>query len=155
MSTRAQAQYLRVYVSGGSDIELWQNYYVDTTVTVSAKDYTYFPFEFGGIFESSAIGGAPVDITLPATQEVIDLFIKASYLDYLCEVSVYEFDSRLGNTAPVSSQTLVSSFTGYVRNMSGSFTTLSVRLGSALAPVGAQIPPRTYSSSLIGAPIRT
>ena len=154
MSNRAQAQYLRLYTSGGSDHILWQNYYLNTTVTVSSKNYEYYPFEFEGISESSAIGGATVNITVPATDEVITQFLRAAYFDRLCEVSVYEFDNRLGNTAPQTGQTLVGQFVGYVRNMSGDFAALQIELGSALAPIGAQIPPRTYNSFLVGAPLR-
>jgi len=155
MSNRAQSQYLRIYTSGGSDHILWQNYYIDTTVTLSSKNYEYYPFEFAGISESSAIGGETVTITAPATQEVVDAFLEAAYLERLCEVSVYEFDNRLGNLTPPASQTLVGSFLGYIKNIGGSFTALQIGLGSALAPVGAQIPPRTYNSFLIGAPLRT
>ena len=155
MSNRAQSQYLRIYTSGGSDHILWQNYYINTTVTVSSKSYEYYPFEFEGISESSAMGGETVTVTVPGTQEVIDAFLQAAYLERLCEISVYEFDNRLGNTAPQTGQTLVGSFLGYIKTMGGSFTALQIELGSALAPVGAQIPPRTYNSFLIGAPLRT
>ena len=155
MSNRAQSQYLRIYTSGGSDHILWQNYYINTTVTVSSKNYEYYPFEFGGISESSALGGEAVTITVPGTQEVVDAFLEAAYLERLCEVNVYEFDNRFGNVAPQTGQTLVGSFLGYIKRIGGSFTTLQIELGSALAPVGAQIPPRTYNSFLIGAPLRT
>lgn len=154
MSNRAQSQYLRIYTSGGADHYLWQNYYVNTNVTLSSKVYRYFPFAYEGIAESSILGGATVGLVVPATSLAVSALETAWKSQYLCEVSVYEFDNRYSNSLPQADQTLVASFTGNVISMSGSFTTLQIELGSALAPVGAQIPPRTYTSTLVGAPIR-
>ena len=112
MSFRGQAQYLRVYASGGADYQLWQNFYVNQTVTVSAKAYAFFPFTCDGISETSAISGRSIQIKFPATS------------------------------------------LGYVARMNGSFTALKVELGSALAPIGAQIPPLTASNALVGVPLQ-
>lgn len=73
---------------------------------------------------------------------------------YLCELKVYEFDSRLSQTAPQVGQVLIVNFVGEVVAVDGSFTALTIQLGSSLAPVGAQVPPRKFGSKLIGAPIR-
>jgi len=154
MSFRGQAQYLRIYASGGADYQLWQNFYVNQTVTVSAKAYTFFPFACDGITETSALGGRPVQVKFPATSLAVSAFQSASKLKYLCQLSVYEFDTRLGIDSPQSGQTLIANFLGYVSRMSGSFTALRVDLGSALAPIGAQIPPRTATNLLVGVPIQ-
>ena len=154
MSNRAQAQYIRIFIDGGADQELLQNFYVNSTVTVSSKDYEYYPFEFEGLVESSAIGGQNVNLTLPATKRSQDIFLKAAYQEYLIEVKVFEFDGRLGLDAPQSGQQLISTFFGRVSKMSGSFSVLNVELGTALDPIGAQVPPRTYNTTLVGAPIR-
>ena len=154
MSNRAQAQYIRIYTSGGSDHYLWQNYYVNSTVSWNSKNWDYFPFEFGGITETAAIGGTNVSFQLPATDTAVTALQAALFNRHLCEVRVYEFDNRLGNDGPQSGQTLIVDFLGEIRNMSGSFIGLDVELGTALAPVGAQIPPRTYTSRLVGNPIR-
>tara|TARA_R100000951_G_C2560044_1_gene155311 strand:- start:77 stop:544 length:468 start_codon:yes stop_codon:yes gene_type:complete len=150
MSFRGQAQYLRLYVPGGADYQLWQNFYVNTSVTVSAKSYTYFPFSCNSISETSVLGGQSIDIEFPATSLAVNAFQTALKLRYLCEVSVYEFDTRLGIVAPQSGQLLIASFSGYVAGMNGSFSSLKVVLGSALAPVGAQMPPRTATNALVG-----
>jgi hypothetical protein len=36
----------------------------------------------------------------------------------------------------------------------GAFESLRLELGSSLAPVGAQVPPRTFTTRLIGAPCK-
>jgi len=154
MSNRGQAQYLRVYTSGGADHKLWQNFYVDTDVTVSSKTYTYFPFEWDGVGESSVLGGQTVTLKMPATSLAIDCFETASKEQHLCSLQTYEFDTRLGINAPQTSQILIAEFLGYVSRMNGSFTALTVDLASTLVPVGAQIPPRTATNSLIGVPIQ-
>jgi hypothetical protein len=41
-----------------------------------------------------------------------------------------------------------------VVGVSGSFTSIEMELGSSLSPVGAQVPPRTFSTQLIGAPCK-
>ena len=154
MSNRGQAQYLRVYTSGGADQKLWQNFYVNTDVTLSSKTYTYFPFEWSGVGESSALSGQTVSLKLPATSLAINCFETAYKQQQLCLVSTYEFDTRLGVSLPQSGQTLIAEFLGYVSQMNGSFTELTVQLGSALAPSGAQIPSRTATNGLVGVPIQ-
>ena len=153
-SNRAQSQFLRIYTSGGSDHHLWQNFYVNQSVTVSSKTYRFFPFVWGGIGESSAISEQTVQLTLPSTSLAVSAFEAAFSSKHLCELKTYEFDSRRGVNAPQNSQTVVGSFLGYVARMSGSLTELTVELGSTIAPVGAQIPSRTASNELVGVPIQ-
>ena len=152
---RAQSQFLRIYTSGGSDHYLWQNFYVNQTVTVASKAHRYFPFSWEGISESSALGGQTVSLTLPATSLALSAFEAAFSSKHLCELQTYEFDTRLGISAPQSGQILIATFLGYVARMNGSFTELSVELGSTIAPVGAQIPSRTATNRLVGVPIQS
>ena len=154
MSNRGQSQYLRVYTSGGADHKLWQNFYVNTDTTLDSKVYTYFPFEWDGVGESSAISGSTVSLKMPATSQAVSCFETALKQQHLCLVSTYEFDTRLGVAAPQSGQTLIAQFLGYVSSMRGSFTELTVELGSSLAPIGSLIPPRTATNALVGVPIQ-
>jgi len=154
MSNRGQAQYLRIYEPGGSDYRLIQNFYVNTDVTVSSKTYSYFPFEWSGVQESSALSGQTVSLRMPATSLAINSFESAFKEHRLCVVSAFEFDTRVGVSAPQSGQTLIAEFVGYVSRMNASFTELVVELGSTLAPVGAQIPFRTATNELVGVPIQ-
>jgi len=153
MSNRAQAQYLRIYDSDGTYVR-WQTYYVNQTVTLDAVSWGYMPFSASGIVESGATGGKSVSITVPATNTAVQAFNAALANQWLCELKVYEFDSRLDNTAPQSGQNLIASYTAEVVEVSGSFTRLDVMLGSSLSPVGAQVPPRKFTSLLIGSPLR-
>jgi hypothetical protein len=112
------------------------------------------PFAANGLLSSSANGGNSIEISIPATSTVVSTFNSAIANSYLCEVRLYEFDTRLTQAQPQSSQSLIGFFVGEVIGMSGSFTELAVQLGNSLAPVGAQVPPRQYTTFLIGAPLR-
>ena len=153
-SNRAQSQYLRLYVSGGSDLHLWQNFYVNQTVTVSSKNYRYFPFTWSGVTESSAPNQQTVDLIMPATSLAIGAFQDAFDSKVLCELKAYEFDARLGVSAPLSSQTLIASFLGYASRMAGSFAEITVDLGASIAPISAPIPNLTATNALVGIPIQ-
>mgnify|MGYP005992519689 FL=1 len=151
---RAQSQYLRLYVSGGSDLYLWQNFYVNQTVTLSSKSYRYFPFAWGGVAESSAPNEQTVSLSMPATTLAIEAFQEAFDSRILCELKAFEFDARLGVNAPQSGQTLIASFLGYASTMSGTFTDLQVELGASLAPIGSTVPNLIATNSLVGIPIQ-
>ena len=153
MSNRAQAQYLRIY-SGGTDKQLWQSYYVNSTISLNSKSWSYFPFTADGLMSSSASGANRVSVTCPATTTAISALTEALNNQYLVELKVYEFDSRLSNVAPNSNQSLIVNFLGVITEISGSFETLRVRIGSSISPVGASCPPRKFTTDLIGNPIR-
>ena len=150
---RAQAQYLRIFDDSSTYVR-WQGYYVNQTVTLDSASWEYMPFSASGIVESGASGGKSVSITVPATNSVVEAFNLALSYGRFCELKIYEFDSRLDQTAPQSGQNLIAAYTAEVVNVSGTFTRLDIELGSSLSPVGAQVPPRKFTSYLIGAPLR-
>jgi hypothetical protein len=151
--SRAQASYLRIY-SGSTNYQLWQSYYTNSTISLSGLSWSYFPFNADGMISSGAAGGNAVSITCPAVQTSVDAFNLALARERLCELKVYEFDSRLSNVLPQSGQTLIISFLGVVNSLSGDFNTLSIELGSSLSRTGSQAPPRKFTSYQIGAPIQ-
>jgi hypothetical protein len=153
MSNRAQSQYLRIFDATTTYVR-WQTYYVNQTVTLSGASWSYMPFSASGIIESGASGGKSVSITVPATNSVVQAFTLALSYGRFCELKIYEFDSRLDNTAPQAGQDLIASYTAEVVDVSGSFTRLDVELGSSLSPVGAQVPPRKFTTYQIGSPLR-
>jgi hypothetical protein len=153
MANRGQSYYLRIY-SGATTYVRWQSYYVNQTVTWQGASWSYQPFAAAGLLSSSASGGNSVELNIPATSLVVSTLNASIDAGYLCEVRVYEFDTRLTQSQPQSTQILIGFFIGEVVNMRGSFTELTVQLGNSLAPVGAQVPPRQYTTFLVGAPLR-
>jgi hypothetical protein len=148
---RAQAQYLRLF-NGSTTYQRWQSYYVGQTVSWSGGSWLYQQFDCDGITAGQGSTDAAMSVTLPATQFVVDQVERALREAWLAELSLYEFDPLLGNATPQAAQALVAAFTGEVVSGSGSLTAITISLGSSLSPVGAQIPPRQFTTRLIGVP---
>jgi len=150
---RAQSQYLRIF-SGSTTYQRWQSYYVNTSVTWESASWSYQPFDADGITAGEVQSESSISIRLPATTNVIEVVLQALDEARLAELQFYEFDTILGNSTPQAGQTLIASYLGEVVGVKGGFTEIEMELGSSLAPVGAQVPPRTYSSRLVGAPCK-
>ena len=150
---RGQSQYLRIF-SGATTYQRWQSYYVNTSVSYGSAVWAYQPFDADGITAGEVQSESSISVNLPATTNVMEVVLQALNEARLAELQVYEFDTILGNSTPQTGQTLIASYLGEVVGVSGGFTTIQMQLGSSLSPVGAQVPPRTFSTRLIGAPCK-
>ena len=150
---RGQSQFLRIF-SGSSTYQRWQAYYVNTSVTWESAAWSYQPFDADGITAGEVQSESSISVTLPATTNVMEVVLQALDEARLAELRLYEFDTILGNSTPQTEQTLIASYLGEVVGVSGGFTSIQMQLGSSLSPVGAQVPPRTFSTRLIGAPCK-
>ena len=150
---RGQSQYLRIF-SGATTYQRWQSYYVNTSVSYGSAVWSYQPFDADGITAGEVQSESSISVTLPATTNVMEVVLQALNEARLAELQVYEFDTLLGNSTPQTGQTLIASYLGEVVGVSGGFTSIQMQLGSSLSPVGAQVPPRTFSTRLIGAPCK-
>ena len=150
---RGQSQYLRIF-SGATTYQRWQSYYVNTSVSYGSAVWAYQPFDADGITAGEVQSESSISVNLPATTNVMEVVLQALNEARLAELQVYEFDTILGNSTPQTGQTLIASYLGEVVGVSGGFTSIQMQLGSSLSPVGAQVPPRTFSTRLIGAPCK-
>jgi hypothetical protein len=150
---RGQSQYLRIF-SGDTTYQRWQAYYVNTSVSWESASWSYQPFDADGITAGEVQSESSISVTLPATTNVMEVVLQALDEARLAELRLYEFDTILGNSTPQTGQTLIASYLGEVVGVSGGFTSIQMQLGSSLSPVGAQVPPRTFSTLLIGAPCK-
>jgi hypothetical protein len=150
---RGQSQFLRIF-SGSTTYQRWQSYYVNTSVTWESAAWSYQPFDADGITAGEVQSESSISVTLPATTNVMEVVLQALDEARLAELRLYEFDTILGNSTPQAGQTLIASYLGEVVGVSGGFTSIQMQLGSSLSPVGAQVPPRTFSTRLIGAPCK-
>jgi hypothetical protein len=151
---RAQSQYLRIYDSGGTTYQRWQSYYANTSVTWSGAKWLYVPFIADGITAGISGDESNVTVTAAATSMVLDAFEAAILQGRLVDLSIYQFNSDSGNDSPQTSQQLVAGYTGQVTGGAATLTSLTLQLGSALAPVGAQVPPRKFTTAIMGQGIR-
>ena len=85
---------------------------------------------------------------------MVEVALQALNEARLAELRFYEFDTLLGNSTPQAGQRLIASYLGEVVGVQGSFTSIEMQLGSSISPVGAQVPPRTFSTQLVGAPCK-
>ena len=150
---RAQAQYLRIF-SGSTTYQRWQSYYVNTSVSYDSNVWAYQPFDADGITAGEVQSESSITVRLPATTNAIEVALQALDQARLAELQLYEFDTLLGNATPQAWQTLIASYLGEVVSVSGSFTSIEMELGSSLAPIGAQVPPRKFTSKLTGSPCK-
>ena len=147
---RGQAQYLWIYDVSGASYQRWQSYYANVTVNWGGYAWTFVPFIADGFTAGISGDEANVSVSAPATSLVISSFESAINAGALAELSIYEFDTTISNNAPQPGQQLVGRFTGQVIGGNAGLTTISLQLGSALSPVGAQIPPRNFSTAIMG-----
>jgi hypothetical protein len=149
MTVTAQSQYLRIYDSAG-DYHSWQSYYVNKTVTWQDKQWAFQSFNADGVIAGDVSSEASLTVGVPINSITLPALRAALRFGYLVDLLQYEFDPQLGNDEPQVSQQLIAQYTGEVIGMRGRFTWIEVELGSTLAPIGIQLPPRTMTSRLIG-----
>ena len=148
---RAQSQFIRIYdASSGSTYQRWQSYYGDATVSWDGAQWAYVPFTAEGFTEGISGDEANITISAPAIPLVVGAFNTAIRRGDLVDITMYEFDAELGNNAPQAQQQLIARYLGQVAGGGGDLTEITIQLGSAISPVGAQIPPRTFSTAIMG-----
>jgi hypothetical protein len=147
---RAQSQFLRIYDTAGVTYQRWQGYYGNLTVTWDEAQWQYVPFRADGFTEGISGNEANISIQAPAITTVVAAFERAITDGQLVELSTYQFDTNFGNDAPQTAQTLIGRYVGQVTGGSGGLTSLILQLGSAVSPVGAQIPPRKFTTAIMG-----
>lgn len=147
---RAQSQYLRIYDAAGTVYQRWQSYYASVTVAWAGATWIYVPFVADGFTAGIAGDESNVNITAPATSIIIDAFEQGISNGHLAELLIYQFDTLLGNNTPQAGQGLVASYTGQIIGGAGNVTSISLQLGSALSTIGAQIPPRKFTTAIMG-----
>jgi hypothetical protein len=149
---RAFAQYLRIYGSTDTYIR-WQNYY-GSAVTWESATWEFLPFSAEGIEAGDLQNEGSLVVVMPATTAVYETALTALRQGLTVDIRTYEFDPRSNNTTPQATQLQIASYTAQVVNARRSLSQIELVLGGTLAPVGAQVPPRKFTSRLVGAPCR-
>ena len=150
---RAQSQFLRIFDEDGT-YHRWQNYYVNSSVTLESALWQYQQFDADGFTAGQTGDEGGISVNLPATARVVSVVEDALRNGRLFEIRMFEFDSSVDNFRPQADQDLIASYIGELVGGGGLFETLSLELGSSLSPVGAQIPPNKFTSRNIGVPCK-
>ena len=148
---RAQAQYLRLF-SGATTYARWHNHSHQQNVLWQGVLWRWQQFDVDGMVEGASGDESGLSIELPATVDVVATVEAALRESWLAEMRSYEFNSLAGDDTPQAGQVLIASAVGEVVGASGTLTTIRMQLGSSLSPVGAQVPPRSYTTPLVGVP---
>ena len=148
-----QAAFVELSDGYGATFARWQNYWVDAITTWEGQPWAYQQFDWEGITSGQAVGDQAT-LTLPAVPSVLELTNRALAGSWVVQLRVLQFDEEVATTAPPATYVLAASCIGQVVGASGNLTQRTWRLGSALAPLGAQFPPRSALTSMIGVPCR-
>jgi hypothetical protein len=152
---RAQSQFLRIYDAAGTTYQRWQSFYSNAIVSWESAQWTYLAFTSSGVASGITGDEGGITITLPATAVVVQAVQLAIEQARLFDIRTYEFETATaGTSAPHASQTLISRFLGEITDASEADFQFTLQLGSSLSPVGAQFPPRTLTTRLIGMGMR-
>jgi len=153
MTTRGQAAFLEIGDGFGSISNRWQSYWIDQVVSWDGASWAYQQLDWAGLISGQAVGDQAT-ITLPAVPSVLQLTERALAGAWVARLRVIQFDESVATTPPASGYVLAASCLGQVVGASGTLTQITWRLGSALSPIGAQFPPVTATTALIGVPSR-
>lgn len=145
----ALAQYLRIFSDAGTH-QRWQSFYVNQTVTWAGSSWLYVPFTADGLTAGSSGDESSITIQAPATASVVAAFELALTQGWLAELLTYEFDPTVSPSSPPADQAIVAQFAGQVVGATATLTRMTIQLGSALAPVGRQVPPRSLTTLIMG-----
>jgi hypothetical protein len=149
----AQAAFLELGDGFGTTFARWQSYAIDQIVSWDSQPWAYQQLDWAGITSGQAVGDQ-ASITLPAVPSVLQLTERARAGAWVATLRVIQWDEELSSTPPASGYVLAASCVGQVIGANGSLTQITWKLGSALAPIGSQFPPRTAITALIGVPCR-
>jgi len=147
--SRAQAQLFRLYEPTGPTRERWQSYWA-TTVTYDSQQWEYLPFDATGFVEGDSGADQSISVTLPASKRIAIAAERALAAGWIGELRIFQFNSTLAAAGPPTGTTLIGQFTGQVVGGSATLTQFTLQLGSALSPVGATVPPRRLTTSIMG-----
>jgi len=150
---RGQSQYLRIFDEAGT-YQRWQNYYGNANVIMGGEVWSFIAFDADGFTVGQTGDEGGISVTLPGTAMVMDLVAESLFAGRLAELSMYEFDTLLGDNEPQADQVLIASYVGEIVSAGGPLKSVKLELGSSLSPIGAQIPPRKFTSKLVGTPCR-
>jgi hypothetical protein len=146
MSTTAIAGFMEVMTANGSVIRQWQNYWFEQTV----EGYGHLPFNLSEAFSSSSSGQQSATVTLPISESVLTAVEDALRLAHLFRLMLYQVDAS--SAADPSARQLITEFIGEVISAEVEVASVTVSIGSSLDPLGAQVPPRKFTNTLVGTP---
>lgn len=125
----------------------YQSYWPGLTV----DSHTFYPFNPTAIVSNATGGQQSLSIDLAISGEIVSVIEAGLGNGYFIELNFYQFTPTTDGSPPTA-KTLFASYIGELISASQDETTLSIQVGSSLDPVEAQVPPRKFTTTLIGEP---
>jgi hypothetical protein len=146
---RAKAQLLTMTDLAGVVRERWQMYWAGT-ITYSGHEWHYMQFDAPGVADGDPGSERNISVVMAATSRAVRAFERALAAGWLVQLTMYEFDAEEGQSGPPSGMELTAQFDGQAVSGKATVSSLTLDLGTALAPVGATVPPRILTTALMG-----
>ena len=150
---RAQVALIELGDGAGTMFARWQTQWMNQIISFGGVQWAYRQLSWSGLVSGQGQGEQAV-ITVPATKENHDLFERALAERWLCWITVLDFDEVAGDAGIPAAFTVAAATVGECIGGSGTLVNRTIQLGSALSPIGAQFPPRSATTELIGVPCR-
>ena len=146
---RGQVQLIRFVDLTDTTRERWQSYW-STTITWDGDQWDYVQFDAPGISDGDPGAERNISIAMAATAKVMQTVESALAAGWIAQLLMYEFDATAAVTGPPAEMTLISQFDGQAVSAKATATSIVLELGTALAPVGATVPPRILTTGNMG-----
>ena len=146
---KGQAQLLRFYTLAGTTQERWQSYW-SGTVTFGGQSWEEVQFDAPAVTDGDPGAERNITIVMAATGKVTQAIESALAAGWLAQLQMYDFDTATALTGPPSGMRLIAQFDGQAVSAKATATSFLLNLGTALAPVGATVPPRILTTALMG-----
>ena len=137
----AVGHFLDLNLSNGSASYRWQNFWIKENV----DSYSFIPFGFSGMTTNRQGDNIDATLVFPNNELSRQYALEATQQKWVAKVQVMLFDPE-----DKTQRTLLSTYVGQVTASGWGETTINVRLNSLLDAVGADIPARRISQSLVG-----
>lgn len=148
MSIEAVATFLTVR---DSDFDTVLHRYQNRWVEQDVDGFAHYPFSTGQSTSNRSGGQSGIDLDLALSQPMIDVIEAAITGGHYLQVAIKKYQPTPGDIPPTAYTTLVDFF-GEVIQASLNSVSINVTVGSNLDPVQAQVPPRKFTTKLVGSP---
>jgi hypothetical protein len=132
-----------------------QNFYRQGPITIGADSYQFLDFTVDGLANTGTADQNELTLTFPGLTAISTAADDAMAEGWLATITVYQFDQAAKPDTPPAGQVVLLTAIGEVTGGSEDFpATVTITVGSALESLGAQVPPRRFTSALVGTPCR-
>lgn len=124
----------------------FQNFFINRNATFQGGSYQFLPFGFSGITINRQGDNTDASLVFPNNELSRPFAVQALEERWLATVAVVSLDPNNAGTG-----TALYSYTGQCADGSWDESSLTIRLNTVLDAVGADVPQRRLTQSLVGA----